>query len=1583
VLAALPENQARAVELHYLKSCPVAIVAEELGCSKAAVAGLLHRGLQNLRDRLEESGGDLSMSEPDPAASREQRLNEALLTFLEAAEAGQKPDHQDWLTRYPDLAAELTDFFANQKRLAELSDPIRSAVAEDNAAPPAEQATRAPERPDRPQPAAGERLPYFGDYELIAEIARGGMGVVYKARQVSLNRLVALKMILAGQLAGEKEVQRFYAEAQIAANLQHPHIVAVHEVGEHEGQHYFSMDLVEGPSLAELIRDNTLEPKRAARYIKVVADAIQYAHEQGKLHRDLKPSNILIDALDRPRVTDFGLARRTEVDARLTASGTVLGTPSYLPPEQASGQRGRIGPHSDVYSLGAMLYELVTGRPPFRAATPIDTILQVLSTPPLAPRLLNPKIDRNLETILLKCLAKEPAERYATARDLAEDLQSYFDGRPIKARRPGRVERAGRWLRRHRRALNLTAATAAVTALIVAGGFLAWQASRSKSVAEPVGHMMLTTAGEPLIAEAVDDEDKALAKRFTVPTAEAQTVPPGCYRFRFTARGHCSETYRTWVGTQFNAQGNVTLEERHLWPPIEIQREETAEVVDLGGHADVVTAGPSGVRRFDGRSGKLVWDKKFGDRRDPLLGEFGKITQADQQERVRQNQPLQIHWSSNPRSQGIQLLSGAPDLDGDGVPDLLWSTSTGNSSAVHTESPCILALSGKTGKALWFYIAEQASRKRGLPYLLGLPAIVRDAGNPMVLVTYLVNEDFLIVNGRGQFRNAIWVEALAAKTGKPLWRSPVRKWTDAKQFFDKGVYGVHARFRGSQHQVDVVAGGFLATLDLEVGKLVSPVQRLPKGIKGTVQFIAGIEPGILLVTDGSFLYWSIRKGKEVWRKPLPPSRWNRPGWQMPVLVDLAGDGKTAIALTQDMAQRTDGSVGVAVLDPGTGSARWVHESVRLANGGKRHALRFIVGPAKRDGTRDLFTAVLTESFDSETAIVEVEALSGRTGRGIWKRLYRRPHHHQEAGWDTIATLYWWQPGEDGHPQLVICRGNPLALNPDHSPDILVVSATTGQLRHVVSQFGVPEVADLNGDGIPDLYVRRDDKLHALAGRPAESWRWMQGHWTPVRRRDGLAPELIGPWSGGSLLFISGNDGRFIRRTRLRNVSELITPAHIGWSYRTEGTYLDLDGDGVEDLAALAYDPEGRGLLLHIISGRTGEVICRPSLAAGKKGFGGWMLPLAQDLLGDGRPELVCVYKTQAYGSKGDAALRTNYTLAVFSGSNGQVRWQQPLLEKAIWHELPGEMRFVPGVGDLNGDGIKDVVTWAVGANDRHEIRAFSGKDGRLLWSHLLDSANEAETSRKIRLRDTSQLPVDLVDLDGNGKLQVVVLRPDMHAVGNSGREYRLSCEVLVLEGQDGKLRWSHKLPARGFNEKGDPAPLLLPSAAGYRIAVLTTSTTGRGDRAQVVVLDHTGAECGRAPVAAPRWQGDFSWDDSVRLLPKGRLLLIGSGQVHLWQGGLERLRWSWPLPKGLGRIITVLPPGPKQPETVVVHAGAVVYGLHAGTGKPMWTCKGPGRCTYALPTAKGLPKVLFEVIDPKNAVNLNTICIPGVPLKQE
>ena len=280
------------------------------------------------------------------------------------------------------------------------------------------------------------------------------MGVVYRARQRSLNRPVALKMILAGRHASADDIQRFKNEAEAAANLDHPHIVPVYEVGEHDGYSYLAMKLIDGPSLADVVGSGKWEVgskdgnHQAARLIATVSRAVHHAHQRGVLHRDLKPSNILLDGQGQPFVTDFGLARRVEGDSELTQSGAILGSPPYMAPEQASGHNRAITISTDVYGLGAVLYTLLTGRPPFQGGSVVETLDKVRHQAPEPPRGVGRRVDRDLETVCLKCLEKEPEHRHVSALAMAEDLERWLEGKPIQARPIGQVGQALRWCRR-------------------------------------------------------------------------------------------------------------------------------------------------------------------------------------------------------------------------------------------------------------------------------------------------------------------------------------------------------------------------------------------------------------------------------------------------------------------------------------------------------------------------------------------------------------------------------------------------------------------------------------------------------------------------------------------------------------------------------------------------------------------------------------------------------------------------------------------------------------------------------------------------------------------------------------------------------------------------------------------------------------------------------------------------------------------------------------------------------------------------------------------------------------------------------
>jgi WD40 repeat protein len=392
------------------------------------------------------------MVQPD----RDRRLDAAIAAYYREVEAGRTPERDAYLAEHADLRTELESFLADKAAFE------RQAALDPGATLP-------PQTPGAIAPGSPLGIVrYFGDYELIEEIARGGMGVVYRARQVSLNRTGALKMILTGRLASPADVQRFRTEAEAAANLDHPNILPIYEVGEHLGQQYFSMKLIAGGSLADRMKEFTARPRDAVGVVVAVARAVHHAHQRGILHRDLKPANILLDADGTPFVTDFGLAKRVEGDSGLTQSGAIIGTPSYMAPEQARAEK-QLTTAADVYALGAILYECLTRRPPFVGTTPLDTVLQVLDKELARPM----NADRDLATVAMKCLEKEPGKRYESAAALADDLDHWSRGEPIAARPTTAGERAWRWCKRNPALSGMAAALllALVTGTLVSAWF--------------------------------------------------------------------------------------------------------------------------------------------------------------------------------------------------------------------------------------------------------------------------------------------------------------------------------------------------------------------------------------------------------------------------------------------------------------------------------------------------------------------------------------------------------------------------------------------------------------------------------------------------------------------------------------------------------------------------------------------------------------------------------------------------------------------------------------------------------------------------------------------------------------------------------------------------------------------------------------------------------------------------------------------------------------------------------------------------------------------------------------------------------
>jgi WD40 repeat protein/tRNA A-37 threonylcarbamoyl transferase component Bud32 len=457
------------------------------------------------------------VSQPGPALSeREQRLDLAIAAYLEAAGAGRPPDRSDFLARHSDLALELRSFFADEDRLKGLAGSLLP--RQDNGGDGLSRDAMPGASHDFEIKAGTD----FGEFELIEEIASGGMGVVFKARQKNLGRIVALKTIRPAALrTGTDAIHRFRIEAEAVARLDHPHIVPVYEMGEYDGFPFISLKLIGGGDLERHVPRLRHDPRAIARLMKEVARAVHYAHLRGILHRDLKPSNILLDEHGEPHVTDFGLAKCVENDSGLTHTGLILGTPSYMAPEQVSGHRGEVTTAADVYGLGAVLYKLLTGRPPFQAESVYETLRQVREQEPVPPGARSQRVDRDLEAICLKSLEKDPRRRYPSAEALAADLDRWLSGEPIVARPTGHLERAWRWCGRNRVVAGLSASVATLLVLVAAVATVAAfgqhvLAERAKAAASRATELASSERAARLLADARAEEIRRRMVRMNV-----------------------------------------------------------------------------------------------------------------------------------------------------------------------------------------------------------------------------------------------------------------------------------------------------------------------------------------------------------------------------------------------------------------------------------------------------------------------------------------------------------------------------------------------------------------------------------------------------------------------------------------------------------------------------------------------------------------------------------------------------------------------------------------------------------------------------------------------------------------------------------------------------------------------------------------------------------------------------------------------------------------------------------------------------------------------------------------------------------
>ena len=1113
-------------------------------------------------------------------------------------------------------------------------------------------------------PGPGESSRYFGDYELIEEIARGGMGVVYKARQASLNRTVAVKMILAGQLAGRDEVQRFHGEAQAAANLLHPNIVAIHEVGEHEGQHYFSMDYVDGQSLAEVLREHPLSATQAATYVKTIAEAIAYAHEKGILHRDLKPSNILVDRDAQLHITDFGLAKQLHRESEMTATGQAMGTPSYMPPEQAAGQKSEIGPGSDVYSIGAILYELLTGRPPFRAETPLDTLMQVLENEPAAPRLIHPGIPKDLETICLKCLEKETDRRYSSSSELADDLTRFLNDESIHARPVGLAERSRRLLRKQRRSVALSAIAVISTVMLGLFSLVGWYSYRQWML----GYIHVLTDRASITTELVGESGELAVPPFTVPTGDPVAVPAGDYQLRASSDGRLSQDYRINVLRGIEPKEyRLNLEDQLLWPTINVPR--AFELVDIEGSADVILIDDRGIRRLRGLDGKtVVWELNLdNETRDPTLREAG---------------PFRWLWNDlaadgKSAFQPPQIIKPALDLDGDGVRDLVLAA---------RHQAWLLAASGKTGKVIWFAgrgaDLKAASLSDPTSTVVGIPMPVGDLnhdGVPELVATFA---DFTSQSKQSDAPRR-WIETISGSTGHALWTYELdnrwfelpagqevpehHRWfvevDDVKDErttatthrediarFDQGFkregkwrHVPHAARAGKiegQHVIIEISGTRLITLDAATGKhrrppfdlgfvpIQAPIVADVDGDSSTdVVLVESVRKTQWTTSPGQFrvVVWSLSNNQPVcettlsgyWSRMAAPTT-ESSGW--PRVVDLNGDSQQELLVPNGTtigrvsARITPSSGSLEALDGTTGEVLWSRKLLSM----DQQLNHFMTGKdINGDGYRDVFVATLVrKNYD-----LYVDALSGADGSKLW---WSRHRLEREDVW--LGQLRWWHASSDGWPQLLV----PVTHGDRDwtTAALYAFSSGTGQLQQTGMGIEEADFADANGDGLSDLFAfqptRTDDpdaggKLNCIQAEPPESWRRIGSGWVVGQDydQDGVDDLLCGVKRTVSAF--SGCDGNKLWDRTLGGELER-TPISLAW---------DVSGDGIPDV--LCADLRrgnflGPGNLpLELLSGSDGRVLWSSDIKI--RASDGFLYIDCRQLDGRGSPELVIAVST--------------------------------------------------------------------------------------------------------------------------------------------------------------------------------------------------------------------------------------------------------------------------------------------------------------------------------------------------------------------
>jgi aminoglycoside phosphotransferase (APT) family kinase protein len=1379
-------------------------------------------------------------------------------------------------------------------------------------------------------PGAADAPAVLGDFRIVREIGRGGMGVVYEAEQQSLKRRVALKVLRFG--GGDTEaMRRFQREAETVARLHHTNIVPIFAVGCEQGTHYYAMQFIAGRSLAEASKAGQgRDLREAARWGVQAAEALAYAHARGVIHRDVKPSNLLLDDEGTVWLTDFGLARCTD-ELTMTATGMLLGTPRYVSPEQASVVSKPVDARSDVYSLGASLYELATGKPVYDGETLQRLLAQIRDAEPTPPRRHRPDLPRDLETVLMKCLEKEPSRRYASAQELADDLRRFAAGDPIKARRPGPVERAARWWRKRKGSAALAVASAAAAGLILLAGGLTWQ----RYDAWRQGRLFLASDGTATTAELFRPDGTSAGPPFSLQTEEPLALPAGDYQLRLRGRGFLDETFRVRVERGTERAFDVSLSDQRLWEPLAVSR--CYELAAGDGRTDVLVLSGTGVARRHGGTGAVLWEADLRPSADPKLAGF------------------RWDWDSGGTPTGRGDTDRRPGLMAHG-PDLIW---------VSRRQAAVLALSGSDGKVLWCYQAAPPpfgkdtrfnEERASTGAIIGLPVRCDVDGTPALVVTgiHQTGADGAVPR---------WVAALSAAEGKLLWRYDLpADWFNAPagqavpdscrwpNLIGLASSSSSASFTGLDMLYEKDFNGFASGLPAPY-----PAEMLQLADKRLIAVGAGTR---LLLLDP-------RDGRPV-GNPVDLGFWPV---RAPQFADLDGDGRADALL----------------LGPGDQSAPAAGGEVGFIPDGPKAPLpetpvvRYVLNGTPRHDRLTL-TAVAPD-----------------TGRVLWKhglRGYWGWHWSQEPfGWPLVADL-----DGDGKPEIVVPTGE--FAGETKWAGVELRDGATGAVRwqrtvERSSRFGQLQQVnrvlvgpDLDGDGCRDLFTAVLDgvewstardyssiglmnfdkdynkpvlRIDALSGRDGHGL-WWSAH--PVR--SGSLTTYPHPYVGPPGWWHAGPDGwpllvvPYIGGT---SPAAYVVSSGSGKLWHVSPDMpdprpADLDGDGVPDL--LSFRPErvnafDRGGTLETVRGRSPE--------AWRQLGGRWAI--GPDFDGDGIPDLITAPRPDRLPDddpkrRREAAARpkspTDKDRAeARSGRDGRLLWRAEITDgkpTTNWEKSRYQL-LTPAGCDLDGDGVPDLLaTIKTNMNYMNQggfppVVAVSGRTGERIWA----------CGFQVEYCNGPQL-LACHDLDGDGKPEVLTVFAsdwDFPRGENRGRSTNdWQYWLAVLDGATGRLKWRQPL-----SEPNGPNQSQGPARTPFAFAVVDLD----GDRRADIVVE-----------------GGLSSAD---------------GDVRAFRGRDGEPLWTWkPAPRPQGRGYSFCRPtiavgdldGDGKPEVVLLHTvtqpdakpgfdnRAEVVALDGRTGAPRWSWRRTAELEFN-DTGNGAVKVQVAPLLVRRAGGKTGVCV--------